>query len=600
MICFKCGRFGHVVDHCPAKTHSSNPDVPVTVTVVDDEGVDARFKDVNPKILEDFGTTPGSSSVRPAVSRQTAVEKEHVVVRGSRGSDEVHKWVVAQKDGRVDLANLENPVVSMDNHKDPQFPHPSAPDNVGIIDHNTMDMVTALLGASTSVNMGIDQAKRNGDVEGPVDNPMRAVSPNFRRAINEYRRLYKIDVIALLETRVSGSQADKICKDLGFEHWLRVEAFSFSGGIWVCWNNNGFELKVLNTHPQFVNCRIKPTWGSPWIVSFVYGSPNTGLRRLLWEDIRLSCLNMDEEWVVLGDFNVVVSMEEQYGYRTYNASGSRKFQIWLFDTALVDIGYEGVPFTWSRSDGRDGIKMARLDRGVCTTAWWRFAEARIVHPPKFHSDHCPIILSLGEQPLPNGNFFRCQAAWFAHPDFVDSVRTIWNHSNELWSNIESLQQGLMKWNREEFGNIFAKKRQVLRRIEGVQRALTLNGYSPNLVKLDFLLRQKMEEVLKQEELYWFQRSKEEWIVSGERNTKFYHLAAKVKKKRKLILAFQDSNVQWVTDEASLENLVVQFYKGLFINDSTYVLSNLEGIACHRIPEELHADLDKPYQKEEVA
>ncbi|KAG8657941.1 hypothetical protein MANES_03G105016v8 [Manihot esculenta] len=86
----------------------------------------------------------------------------------------------------------------------------------------------------------------------------------------------------------------------------------------------------------------------------------------------------------------------------------------------------------------------------------------------------------------------------------------------------------------------------------------------------------------------------------ERNTKFYHLAAKVKKKRKLISALQDSNGQWVTDEASLENLVVQFYKGLFTNDLTYVLSNLEGIACRRIPEELRADLDKPYQKEEVA
>lgn len=58
-----------------------------------------------------------------------------------------------------------------------------------------------------------------------------AVSPNFRREVNEYRRLYKIDVIALLETRVFGSQADKICKDLGLKHWLRVEAFGFSGGI---------------------------------------------------------------------------------------------------------------------------------------------------------------------------------------------------------------------------------------------------------------------------------------------------------------------------------------------------------------------------------
>ena len=61
-------------------------------------------------------------------------------------------------------------------------------------------------------------------------------------------RVKKHDMIGLVETKTSGKQADSICKKIGFDYWVRVEAVGFSGGIWVFWKEHlGVELLV--THP---------------------------------------------------------------------------------------------------------------------------------------------------------------------------------------------------------------------------------------------------------------------------------------------------------------------------------------------------------------
>ncbi|KAG8647856.1 hypothetical protein MANES_09G117801v8 [Manihot esculenta] len=258
-------------------------------------------------------------------------------------------------------------------------------------------------------------------------------------------------MLALMETHVSGSQADNICQKLKFDHWIRIETFDFSGGNWICWNDNGFVMDILATHPQIVTCKVTSFEGIPWIISFVYGSPNNALRCYLWKDLKIIDMDAREEWVVLGDFNVVISEEEQAGYRSFNATGSRDFQNWFFDSTLIDIGFEGIPFTWSRGNEASDYKMARLDRGICSSNWrMRFSDTRIIHPPKFHLDYCPLVLEVTKQMSVRSDFFRCQATWFAHPRFLTSIWSLWSQSNGLWQNLDLLQKGFKKWNKEDF------------------------------------------------------------------------------------------------------------------------------------------------------
>ena len=53
----------------------------------------------------------------------------------------------------------------------------------------------------------------------------------FLRSSKEMIRKFLLNVLGLVETRISEEDADKVCRSLGFDEWIRVEAVGFSGGI---------------------------------------------------------------------------------------------------------------------------------------------------------------------------------------------------------------------------------------------------------------------------------------------------------------------------------------------------------------------------------
>lgn len=55
-------------------------------------------------------------------------------------------------------------------------------------------------------------------------------------------------VMALLETKISGSRANEVCKNLNFSNWVRIEAIGYSGGIWIFWKKD-MDVSVCLMHP---------------------------------------------------------------------------------------------------------------------------------------------------------------------------------------------------------------------------------------------------------------------------------------------------------------------------------------------------------------
>ena len=70
--------------------------------------------------------------------------------------------------------------------------------------------------------------------------------------------MYKPSIVALVETRISGTPAQEVCNRIGFRNWFRVEAQGFQGGIWVLWNSDEIGVEVINSHEQFVMVELQP------------------------------------------------------------------------------------------------------------------------------------------------------------------------------------------------------------------------------------------------------------------------------------------------------------------------------------------------------
>lgn len=101
----------------------------------------------------------------------------------------------------------------------------------------------------------------------------------FMRLVKILISKERLNFLCLMETKVSGDQANDICKWMRFDDCLRVEAFGFSGGIWTFWINTMKVDIIIATHPQFVLLRVCEQGTNPWYVSFLYGSQTNHMRK---------------------------------------------------------------------------------------------------------------------------------------------------------------------------------------------------------------------------------------------------------------------------------------------------------------------------------
>lgn len=207
----------------------------------------------------------------------------------------------------------------------------------------------------------------------------------------------------------------------------------------------------------------------------------------------------------------------------------------------------------------------RLDRGLCNDSWRRrFPEASILHLPCLKSDHRPLLLqhNTGLIPSRTNKPFRFFAGWLADPSFEEIVQEAWVDSPSWNVAVNDFQHKVTKWNSSHFGNIFHKKKRIMARLERIDRSLS-RGHNRALEDLQKQLWKEYHEIMAQEELFWFQKSRCNWFKFGDRNTRFYHTVAVVRRKRNKIEALINDGGDLITDRGELRNMARDFFMKLY-------------------------------------
>ncbi|XP_025608011.1 uncharacterized protein [Arachis hypogaea] len=253
-------------------------------------------------------------------------------------------------------------------------------------------------------------------------------SKAFPSIIRDLRKEYEASFLFLLETHVSGSRGKQIRDRLGFDSSFVVEAVGHSGGIWCLWDSLVWNVDVVEHDRQYVHLKISGNNSSTWLLTAVYGSPQRGPRRALWNSLESYANTVNLPWCLLGDFNAMLHNHEKRGGGINSSQGAcKEFQECTSNCGLIDLGYSGWPFTWKREELTE-----RLDRGLSNLDWQiTFPEASVKHLPMLKSDHSPICLQLSNSMIQNRGRrpFRFLASWITHPEFGKLVDTSWNVKN---------------------------------------------------------------------------------------------------------------------------------------------------------------------------
>ncbi|CAN1165449.1 Putative ribonuclease H protein At1g65750 [Linum perenne] len=255
----------------------------------------------------------------------------------------------------------------------------------------------------------------------------------------------------------------------------------------------------------------------------------------------------------------------------FNQARSRSFIDTVDVCGLLDIPFTGPKFTWSRSN-----VFARLDRALVNSAWLQCCpDSSVSHLHKLKSDHRSILLRPHVQVFsPNVKPFRFIATWLSHVSFNVVLSNKWNAGSDFPKNLADFTDVLKRWNKRVFGNINYRKNRLVEDLKRAEAWVLANPSDANRQQ-ESSIRSNLEMVLSQEELLWVQKSRVNWIVEGDRNTRFFQLATIKHRSVNRITKLKDASGDWVDDPEQLLALTDRWVdSGAILIDHA---TNLQGV-----------------------
>ncbi|GAU43245.1 hypothetical protein TSUD_241360 [Trifolium subterraneum] len=328
--------------------------------------------------------------------------------------------------------------------------------------------------------------------------------PNLKKLA----RGHKPDILFLSETLSHNRHIESIRVMLRFDSCLAIDVEVRSGGLAVFWKDSS-KCRVLNYSRNFINMLVEDEQWGEWRLTCYCGYPERGRRRAAWDLLRVLGNMSSIPWCIIGDFNDLLSQADKKGIHPHPNGLCMEFRQAVSDCGLTDIPIEGHPLTWIKSRGTPHVTEERLDRAMASTSWLQlFPHVRLSNLLASHSDHSPILLQCGEKKK--------------RIRFNEEIDECVRRMNEVRGNQD--EKGSMQYQE---------------------------------------LSERHATLLVQEEGYWKQRAKMHWLQEGDMNTRFFHMSATVRSKKKNVTKLIDDNGTEAHTQEELCEVAKSYFDTLF-------------------------------------
>ena len=228
-----------------------------------------------------------------------------------------------------------------------------------------------------------------------------ALNPRFHSVLSDLLNRHSPAIVVVMETRVGGERAKAITDRPPFDGVFHADTIGYSRGFWVLWNSDVVEVTQLAKAEQEIHVTVKVLDSNlSLVLSSIYDSPRLVECKLFWNNLSFIASLHQLPWLMVGDFNELLSCHDKQGGNSLNPRKVQLFKDRLDACGMVDLGFHGPKFMWVNKRDTDQFIEERLNRAFANSDWrGLYPEASIDYLARTNSDHCPVLLYLE---APNG------------------------------------------------------------------------------------------------------------------------------------------------------------------------------------------------------
>lgn len=417
------------------------------------------------------------------------------------------------------------------------------------------------------------------------------------RRLTEMRKKYFPDFLFLSETKQKDPYMLGLQNTLGYNKMFTVPPIGLSGGLAVLWKDC-YKVEILSSDKRIIDLKVE--FGSVnFFLTCVYGDPVTENRHRVWERLESIGVARDNAWVLIGDFNELLDNSEKLGGPERHESTFWDFRNMVENCKIKEVRSSGNVLSWVGWRNNIWVQ-CRLDRSFGNDSWFRlFPRSNLEYLDMWPSDHRPIVLSFSLEPEDRGKGrFYFDIRMVGKAGIEEAIARGWEGDDaqtgcSVMDRLSRCRRELSHWKKRSHFNSLTK----IQKLHGdLEKEIAKTFPSARSMKR---LRMELAEAHKEEEKFWRQRSREQWLREGDRNTSYFHNVVKGKKIRNNILMLKDELGVEHFSEGAKGHLAVEYFKELFMSSNPADLESLfEGFQS-RVTSAMNEELTKEITDEEI-
>jgi hypothetical protein len=196
-----------------------------------------------------------------------------------------------------------------------------------------------------------------------------------------------------------------------------------AGGILLAVADRYFQFLPLHTTMHTISAKITMLEENrSWCLTGVYG-PQTDQDKISFlQEITNIRQQIMEEWLLIGDFNLIYRAEDKNNQRV-NMRMLNRFKSTIDNLELKPLELIGRRYTWCND--QTSLTMTKIDHFLASAEWLQmFPKTDLQALASRGSDHCPLFLQ-GDVTFDFYRGFRFEAHWVNMQGFWQTVQTAW-------------------------------------------------------------------------------------------------------------------------------------------------------------------------------
>ena len=381
------------------------------------------------------------------------------------------------------------------------------------------------------------------------------------RCLREFRTKDSPDIMFLMETKRKDEDVFKMYRGTEFTNHFTIPPVGLSGGLALSWKDN-VDVEILAPSANVIDTKVTYNDKS-FFVSYIYGVLQPEHRAKFWEELSTIGAQRDGAWLLTGDFNDLLDNSEKVGGPARWEGSFVSFRNFVAQNVLWDLQFSGNSLS-CRGTRYSHFIQSRLDRAMANLDWMEmFPAARSEYLSFEGSDHKPILVHFDLNLKKKKGVFRYDRRLSDKPEVRKLVEETWNQSSDsVLTKINTIRRNLIEWVKDQASNSQVEliKNQTL-----LEQALS--DPAPNQERIKEI-HEALTNAYAEEEAFWRQRSRIQWLNEGDKNSRFFHAVTRGRRARNKFSVVENEDGQAFYEEEQIVNVFGLFYQKLFTSGNT--------------------------------